>query len=58
MGKEEGAPTLTKAWTELENIVLSETGQVVKDKYRMISLISGTNQQSKQASKIQPQALK
>ena len=29
-------------WMELENIMLSEIIQVVKDKYRMISSISGT----------------
>ena len=30
------------AWMELENIMLSEINQVVKDKYHMISPISGT----------------
>ena len=30
------------AWMELENIMLSEISQVVKDKYHMISPISGT----------------
>ena len=30
------------AWMELESIMLSEISQVVKDKYHMISLISGT----------------
>ena len=30
------------AWMELESIVLSEISQVVKDKYHMISSISGT----------------
>ena len=29
-------------WMELESIMLSEIGQVVKDKYHMISPISGT----------------
>ena len=29
-------------WMELKSIMLSEIGQVVKDKYHMISLISGT----------------
>ena len=29
-------------WTELESIVLSEVSQAVKDKYHMISPISGT----------------
>ena len=31
-----------KAWTELESIMLSEIIQVVRDKYHMISPISGT----------------
>ena len=30
------------AWVELESIMLSEISQVVKDKYHMISPISGT----------------
>ena len=30
------------AWTELESIMLSEIGQVVKEKFHMISPISGT----------------
>ena len=32
----------TTAWMELESIILSEISQVVKEKYRMISPISGT----------------
>ena len=32
----------TKVWIELESIMLSEISQVVKDKYHMISPISGT----------------
>ena len=32
----------TTAWVELEGIMLSEISQVVKDKYHMISPISGT----------------
>ena len=32
----------TMAWMELESIMLSEVSQVVKDKYYMISPISGT----------------
>ena len=32
----------TTAWIELENIMLSEISQAVKDKYHMISPISGT----------------
>ena len=30
------------AWMELESIMLSEISQAVKDKYHMISPISGT----------------
>ena len=30
------------AWMELENIILSEISQIVKDKYHMISPISTT----------------
>ena len=30
------------AWMELENIMLSEISQAVKEKYHMISPISGT----------------
>ena len=40
--KEEGISTLQKAWMELESIMLSEVSQVVKNKYHMISPISGT----------------
>ena len=32
----------TTAWMELESIMLSEISQVVKDKYHMISSISGS----------------
>ena len=39
--KKELLPFVT-AWMELESIMLSEISQVVKDKYRMISLISVT----------------
>ena len=39
--KKELLPFAT-AWMELESIMLSEIGQVVKDKYHMISLVSGT----------------
>ena len=34
--------SLPTAWMELESIMLSEISQVVKDKYHMISPISGT----------------
>ena len=40
--KKEGAYTLLTAWMELESIMLSEMSQAVKDKYYMISPISGT----------------
>ena len=39
--KKELLPFVT-TWTELESIMLSEISQAVKDKYRMISPISGT----------------
>ena len=39
--KKELLPFLT-AWMELENIMLSEISQVVKDKYHMIAPVSGT----------------
>ena len=32
----------TTAWMDLESIMLSETSQEVKNKYHMISAISGT----------------
>ena len=32
----------TTTWIELESIMLSEVSQAVKDKYHMISPISGT----------------
>ena len=47
--KKELLPFVT-AWTELESIMLSEVSQAVKDKYHMISPISGT-WSTKQASK-------
>ena len=34
-------------WMELENLILSEMSQENKDKYHMISLITGTNIQHK-----------
>ena len=39
--KKELLPIMT-SWMELEGIMLSEISQVVKDKYHMISPISGT----------------
>ena len=40
--EKEGAHTLSMAWMELESIMLSEISQMVRVKYHMISLISGT----------------
>ena len=51
--KKELLPFVT-AWMELQRIMLSEISQAVRDKYHIISLITGTNQQNKQASKILP----
>ena len=39
--KKELLPFMT-AWMELESLMLSEISQAVKDKYHMISAISGT----------------
>ena len=39
--KKELLPFAT-AWMELESIMLSEVSQVVKDKYHMISPLTGT----------------
>ena len=39
--KKELLPFAT-AWMKLENIMLSEISQVVKDKYHMMSPLSGT----------------
>ena len=39
--RKELLPFMT-AWMELESIMLSEISQAVKDKYHMISPISGT----------------
>ena len=47
------------AWMELESIMLSEISQAVKDKYHVISPISGTQSQyNKQVSKIEPETWK
>ena len=42
MQQKEGAPTFATAWMELESIMLREIRQEVKDKYRMISPLTGT----------------
>ena len=39
--KKELLPFVT-AWTELKSIMLSEINQAVKDKYHMLSPLSGT----------------
>ena len=39
--KKELLPFVT-GWMELESVMLSEISQVVKDKYRMISPLTGT----------------
>ena len=39
--EEEGTHTLATAWMELESIMLSEINQVVRDKYLMISPLTG-----------------
>ena len=49
--KKELLPFAT-AWMELETIMLSEISQAVRDKYHIISPVSGPNQQNKQGSKI------
>ena len=55
--KKEPLPFVT-ASLELESIMLSEICQVVKDKYHMISPISGINEQNKLMNKTEPQAWK
>ena len=40
-GKKEPIPFAT-AWMELESIMLSEISQAVRDKYHMISPLTGT----------------
>ena len=40
-GREDPYPFAT-SWMEVENIMLSEISQLVKDKYHMISLVRGT----------------
>ena len=52
--KKELIPFAT-AFMVLESIMLSEISWAVKDKYDVISLINGTNQQNKQVRKIEPE---
>ena len=40
--RKKGLLPFMTAWMELQSITLSEISQVVKDKYHVISLISGT----------------
>ena len=40
--RKEGADTFARAWMELESILLSEISQAVRDKYHMISPLTGT----------------
>ena len=40
--RKKGLLPFTTAWMQLESITLSEISQAVKDKYHMISPISGT----------------
>ena len=40
--EKEGAYTFAMAWMELESIMLSEIIQAVRDKYHMISPLTGT----------------
>ena len=53
----EGAPTLHNSMDGTGSIMLSEISQAVKDKYHMISSISGTLS-TKQISKIEPESWK
>ena len=46
------------AWMELKSIMLNEISQAVKDKYHMISPISGNYEQNKQMSKREPETRK
>ena len=41
------------AWMEVENIMLSEISQSVKDKYHIVPLILESNEQNKLTSKIE-----
>ena len=56
--EKEGAPTLCNSMDGSGEHMLSEICQAVKDKYHMISPISGTSQQNKQMSKIEPETWK
>ena len=51
--KKEGNPTFVTTWIDLESIMLSEISQSEKDKYHMDSLLVKSNEQNKQANKIE-----
>ena len=40
--EKDGAYILVTAWMELDSIMLSEISQVVRDKYHMLSPLTGT----------------
>ena len=42
MQQKEGSPTFVTVWMEVESIMLSEISQALKEKYHMISSLSGT----------------
>ena len=44
------------AWIELENTMLSEISQAMKDKYHMISLFKESNEQNKLMSQTEPES--
>ena len=48
----------TTAWVDLDGIMLSEISQAVKDKYYIISPVSGTESTKQTSSKMQPEKLK
>ena len=50
--EKEGAPTLWDSMDGTGEYMLTEVSQTVKDKYHMISPISGTYEQNKQMSKM------
>ena len=50
-GKKELLPFVT-AWMELENIMLSEISQAVRDKHHMISPLTGTYSTKEKGNKI------
>ena len=55
--KKELIPFAT-AWMKLESIMLSEVSQVVREKYHMISPLTGTKSTKEKSKKIQPETLR